>query len=382
MELKVAFLAIHEHGDCSVITIGNPPNLNCIVIDGGESNNGAAALRAYLNKSKINTIDLMIGTHLDSDHINGLKLFVQAEASSKKNNKPFIDIKNYWGPLPYDANVPKYALGGGSASSMLSPTQQYMVESIQQNEDLLDAIREIVPTGNICFPSRKKPPKPVFTNIDLKLLGPDDQVPSSTFESRAMALGQSISGGPIIQDGMDLSDLGSAINNDVEALAQQLDRTINNQSIVVRLKPAQGNQDWSFLFTGDATQEAWRDMDGDPQVKPLLKAKVLKVPHHGSSLNGITKEGVDAVSPDYSVIMVGNKHGLPNAPTLALLRGIGSKILCTQKNSDPKHKNACYSVPKAKCPAKDIPKDIIFTIDTVTGSCTIEPTGRACLNQW
>ncbi len=385
MELKVAFLALDEHGDCSVITFGPSINPKCIVIDGGEGKNGAAALRAYLKKTNTKSIDLMVGTHLDADHINGLKLFVQAEAKAKKNNEAYIAIQNYWGPLPYAPSQPNYSMRTASAQgagSPFAPTQQFVMESIQQNEDLLEAIRKMVPADRIHFPSRRNPPPQIFSEVNLRVLGPDNQVPSSTFENKVMDLGQSIAEGSVLRDGMDISELLNTVKNEVEALAQQLDRTVNNQSIVIRLMPSQGNKEWSFLFTGDATQEAWRDMTNEPQLRALLKASVLKIPHHGSSLNGITSDGINAVQPKYAVNMVGNKHGLPDAPTLALIRGIGCKILCTQKNSDTKKKSACYSVLQPNCPAKENPKDIVFTVDTATGACTIDPPNRACQNQW
>ncbi len=385
MELKVAFLAINEHGDCSVITFGPPDSPKCIVIDGGEGKNGATALRAYLKKANIRSIDLMIGTHLDEDHINGLKLFVQAEAKARRENKPYTAIQHYWGPLPSSSDQPRFTVQTVSSQGIagsFSPTQQYLMESIQQNEDLLAAIQEMVPASRIHFPSRQNVPPQVFTEVDLRVIGPDVQVPASTFEKKAMTLGVSLTEGAKLREGMDISELANAVNSEIEALAQQLERTVNNQSIVVHLLPSQVNKDWSFLFTGDATQGAWKDMVNDPQVRPLLRAKVLKIPHHGSALNGITKDGIDAVKPDYSVNMVGNKHGLPDAPTLALIRKAGCKILCTQQNSDPKKKSACYSVPQSNCPAKANPKDIIFTIDTSTGSCKIDPPSRDCLNPW
>jgi beta-lactamase superfamily II metal-dependent hydrolase len=385
VNLKVAFLAIGEHGDCSVITFDGPGRRSCIVIDGGEGGQGEKALTAFLKKENVREIDLLIGSHLDADHINGLKMFVKIQAKAKEERKPYIAIHNYWGPLPREGDqadyTPQSAMAPGVGGAFVA-TQQYVIESVKQNEDLLEAIRKLVPAQNIHFPSREVRPPKIFNNIILEILGPDVQVPASTFENEAMALGLSLGEGGSLRDGDDISKLVSAVDNEVEALAQKVDRTINNQSIVVRLIPSEGNKKWQFLFPGDAAQESWDDMTGDASVCKELAASVLKIPHHGSALHGINLAGVKAVRPQYAVNLVGQKHGLPDKPTLALLQGTGCKILCTQRNNDPKHKSACFGVSGAACPAKNDPEDVVFTIDTETGKADIEPNNRNCLNQW
>lgn len=389
MKLKVAFLAIGEQGDCSVITFDGSKRLTCIVVDGGEAGNGEKALSTYLKQEGVREIDLMIGSHLDADHINGLKMFVKAQAKAKEAGKPYIAIHNYWGPLPREGgqtvHMPLSAKASGVEGTLVT-TQQYIIESVQQNEDLLEAIRQLVPTQNIHFPSREAPPPQIFDNMALELLGPDIQVPASTFEKATMALGLSLVEGETLSDGDNISKLISVVNNEVEALAKKVDRTINNQSIVFRLTPLEGDLEhcrkWRFLFPGDAAQELWDDMVEDILARDKLAAAVLKIPHHGSVANGINSTGIKAVCPQYAVNMVGQKHGLPDEPTLALLQGADCKILCTQRNNDSKHTSACYRVPKSNCPAKDDPQNVVFTIDVETGEVTISPNGRSCLNRW
>jgi hypothetical protein len=111
---------------------------------------------------------------------------------------------------------------------------------------------------------------------------------------------------------------------------------------------------------------------------------VIKIPHHGSALNGITEAGARKVKPKYSVNSVGQKHGLPDPETLSLLQDVGSSILCTQRNRSKKHKSACFKVSAGDCPArsKEKSRTICFTLDTKTGVCKITPTRRACRCDW
>jgi glyoxylase-like metal-dependent hydrolase (beta-lactamase superfamily II) len=83
VRLKAAFLVTRDGegkigiGDSIVITFddeGDGPRKKCIVIDGGYSQT-AKVLRSHLDEDGIATIDLIVATHIDDDHINGLRKF-------------------------------------------------------------------------------------------------------------------------------------------------------------------------------------------------------------------------------------------------------------------------------------------------------------------
>jgi competence protein ComEC len=100
----------------------------------------------------------------------------------------------------------------------------------------------------------------------------------------------------------------------------------NNYSIVIRL--AYGKT--SFLFTGDAQSVSEKEMLSKGFD---LSADVLKVGHHGSDTS-TTPAFLNAVSPEYAVIMVGdgNDYGHPHKETLDRLRAAGVKIYRTDLN--------------------------------------------------
>jgi beta-lactamase superfamily II metal-dependent hydrolase len=383
MILKVAFLDCRGHGDCAVITFEEKGTPACIVIDGGEYTSSANALADYLDSQNVETIDLMVGTHIDQDHINGLKIFVQKQLEKKQNNEPYVEVKEYWGPLPSEEYVsdivPSFSPEIYESSDKMS-WQQYVIKSVGQNDNLYSALQEL--GASIKHPALDDIPDVPFEDVKMELLGPDTQIPADRITAKALGHTSSVDFDGSITT---LEELENAVAANYEKMAEEAKRNANNQSIVFRLSPAVGHADakkWSFLFTGDAEEESWAMMLGNTSVAPRLKSRVLKIPHHGSSENGITEQGVKKVRSEYSVNLVGQKHGLPDKETLKLIRDEGSKLFCPKRNQSSSHKSACFSVPKSKCQAKDNPKDVIFAVDTISGECTITPEGRRCLKEW
>ena len=99
----------------------------------------------------------------------------------------------------------------------------------------------------------------------------------------------------------------------------------NNNSIALILK--YGNS--SFLFTGDAEEEAERDILNNGIS---IKADVYKAGHHGSKSSS-SEEFVDVVSPKYAVISCGedNDYGHPHAQTLNTFRSRGIEVFRTDE---------------------------------------------------
>ena len=86
----------------------------------------------------------------------------------------------------------------------------------------------------------------------------------------------------------------------------------NNKSTVIRLDYGKT----SFLFTGDIEAEVERTLI--EHSSHLLDVDVLKVPHHGSKSSS-TKDFLEAVTPDVSVVLVGESNRF-NHPHREVLR--------------------------------------------------------------
>lgn len=99
----------------------------------------------------------------------------------------------------------------------------------------------------------------------------------------------------------------------------------NDYSIGLRL--VFGNN--SFLFTGDAEEDAERDMTESGQE---LSAEVFKAGHHGSSTAN-TEEFLRLVHPTAVVISCGenNSYGHPHAEVMNELRSMGADVYRTDE---------------------------------------------------
>lgn len=100
----------------------------------------------------------------------------------------------------------------------------------------------------------------------------------------------------------------------------------NNQSLVILVQYGKEG----VLFTGDIEGQAERDL---LRWGPLLRATVLKVPHHGSR-SSIDAGFLRQVHPSVAIISVGgnNPYGHPFPETLAAYEALGAKIYRTDED--------------------------------------------------
>ena len=101
----------------------------------------------------------------------------------------------------------------------------------------------------------------------------------------------------------------------------------NENSIVARLDFGET----SVMLTGDAEKKVEKDILATYSTSDL-DCDVLKVGHHGSSTSS-TQEFIDAVTPQYAIISVGegNKYNHPNADTVKRLEDAGATVLRTDQ---------------------------------------------------
>lgn len=385
MKLKVAFLDVF-HGDCTVVTFDEPDRKACIVIDAAENIAAARRLTAYLKHEQIEVIDLLVATHIDSDHINGLLKFLKSESKDADSWNRGKDkcIRYYWGPKP----DPDYKRPSTKTRAQMSPLAasklhmlDFVIESVGQNQDLNEFVKKyIVSENNMYYPSLEDmPPLNVFNNVKLELMAPDVQVLDSDIQAKALSINNFSPAQTLTEMStgatgpLNLDNLKEMLALNTEAMATIADRTANNQSIVFKLTPETGSsagfRTWTFLFSGDAESDSWEMMRQTPEVAGNLPSRVLKVPHHGSR-NGMNEAAFAVINPEYSIISAGQKHGLPDEDTLNIIkRDTSRKLFCTERNNkdEPKDRGACLE--KSNCPRRK-PSDfrsLGFIIDTDSG---------------
>lgn len=97
-------------------------------------------------------------------------------------------------------------------------------------------------------------------------------------------------------------------------------KSLNNVSAVVKIV----YKNSSFLFTGDAEEQAEEDITAD------VRADILKAGHHGSSTSS-SWDFLNRVNPSCAVISCGegNEYGHPHTETLEKLSEIGAAVYRT-----------------------------------------------------
>jgi len=397
MRLKAAFLVTRDGkgevgiGDSIVITFDDYDGAarnKCIVVDGGYSQT-AKVLRSYLKNEGIATIDLVVATHIDDDHINGLRAFFRDYVEKR----PDFKVLNYWGPAPkqYEpVTITEFLALLPDVADLRIDELSFISQSVDNNEELYEFAKQCVGEGHIWHPSVGTAGNltKLFGSVKIEILGPDRQVASAELESAGVAA-QGLGDALLTEEVIDLEDM--TVKDKITAAAKESDRTANNQSIVIRLTPinAKGNEfsDGSFLLPGDAENESWERMiEAD---RGSLRARYLKVAHHGSQ-TGTNEDILDAVKPEYGVICGGkNKHGLPDGPVLTMLQDKGVKIICTGRNPEPPPDvHCCEPAYQALCPRCDaamgagLETPVVFEIDTDPPPGAPPQAMRTCGNSW
>ena len=265
-----------------------PPDRSVIVIDGGFSGTATRSVVPYIRARGIEQIDLVILTHPDQDHTNGLRVLMRE-----------FDVAEIWDP-GFDRENDFY--------------EDFVTLAVAEAEERYYS-----------------PFEDQF--VDDTALDTNDE------EERRVILGEPERFGGIevipLHSNQDLAGPNEAYN-------------INNSSIVVKVVFGQN----SILFTGDANGRSRnaepdaREEDGPffteaallaiEESKPgVLRSTVLKVPHHGS-LTSSSEQLIEHVQPQWAVISSGFRRNqrLPRPATLARYGAAKANIIRTDALDD------------------------------------------------
>lgn len=273
-------------GDSAIIDVGDGE----IIIDGGDS---IVVLEAYARRAGIidGPIELVVVTHGDTDHWNGLRRLLGFDGVA--DTPP--SVLEYWDP-GYDRDCNE-------------PTNGGRLNYLQFVQDM----QALVPTVGFRRPlAHHHAPATV----------------SGTPERFTVA---SVSGVTF-----------TLLHSEASPTEGSCSYKINNASIVLMIEVG----GMRYLFTGDANgKERDEQSPGTPghiEQKLLalerdhpgtLRADVLKVPHHGSE-TASTQAFIDAVSPRFVIISASTKHHLPKATVTQRYQDGQRVILRTDDNRE------------------------------------------------
>jgi hypothetical protein len=308
------------YGDCMILKSGSQSkssqtNSYHFLIDGGPASTYNAGLRGELQKIRENggRVDLLIVSHVDNDHINGLLKLMQDLSLQKASNKRWtIEIDALW------YNAFSRTIGEhieGRLRNLLRNTQTVFktrsralmtVRGIREGHDLYqyahDLAIEINPQfNNDIIVVNARPKELKFGDIKFFVIGPTRK---NLEDLRKQWL-----------DWLDKHEKALKTRADYR-LDIQADKSIPNLSSIMFLAKEDDN---TILFTGDGLGE--HVIYGLKQSKLLgssrsVHVNILKLPHHGSDRN-ITRDFFTSVTADKYLISANGRDDNPSFLTLS-----------------------------------------------------------------
>ncbi|MBZ9763371.1 hypothetical protein LB553_21155 [Mesorhizobium sp. CA8] len=289
-----------------------------LLIDGGRPQTGLEVLPAFLatlparpNKP---TIDLMILTHVDADHIAGLLAFMAHLGSvtiaevwfnGAEHHKRATDaFVRQLSPEDQAARRPQDT-GTLSVDQALQFDEVVKCLGIPWNKRLNGEAIMVPPEGDL-------PRLNLTEGLDLVLLGPPKQKLADFYPEwekcvRNLAADQVLAAEPRIVP---------TVENvrRLAAVPQIADRTKPNGASIVFVLEAGSKR---VLFTADAHPDDVASAVERYHKEAPVSFDAVKVAHHGSAKNN-TSELIDKLqSPCWLISTDGSGHGHPNSPAVA-----------------------------------------------------------------
>ena len=260
------------------------PEKKKILIDGGKGNEAFQFLVWKYRLDRQNPtpieIDLMVVSHPDDDHIEGLISIIQHQS---------IHVKKV-----IHNGIAKYSSGynssigdtQGSRNNKVLLTRHNSINDLE-NQDLNDTMSNwrtaIIQEPNIEYEAVDSTHEsiPIEPNISLKILGPILKSIDSQSEPVYPWLGS-------------------------------VSKTVNGHSVILRLD----FKNVRMLFPGDLNERAAKHLIAETSPNSEFNAHVFKAPHHGS--HDFHPEFLEAVNPQITFISSGESpdHGHPRANLL------------------------------------------------------------------
>lgn len=302
-----------KHGDSLLLRYGDADNPKLIVIDGGPSGVFKDALKPRLEQlcqeagGKL-PIEILMVSHLDSDHVKGIVDFSNALAKKPPTVKGEYKIKTLWQNTFTDA-----ILSGGDGdpaeanAGALTGLKKATVASVNEGRQVRDNARLLHWPENKGFDESVMAPNDKGVEIDLDplrltVVGPRQQELDLLRKEWAKKT----------------KELKKAKPAEAAEIAAYLDESVYNLSSIVCVAEIKGKR---MLLTGDARGDKILpelEAAGFLSAKGKMELDLLKVPHHGSSRN-LDVDFFERLPAPHLVISANGKDGNPDLPTLEMI---------------------------------------------------------------
>ena len=309
-----------KEGDCLVITYGDDDNRNHLIIDSGRSWTYSNALKQYLDEYDIREPELLVITHVDRDHIDGILPLVKDELLSMIPGEVWFNTRGHLdGDKIINPNVndPVEAFGAKMGEALSSEVirrnwpwnRLFGGGPVECADDFEDNIFQI---GNLRLtllsPDRKK----------LEALIPD-------WDKECSEAGI-IPGGAVKDYVVRDDDVEAFGGIDIDALAEEKfegDTTTANGSSIAFILEYKHRK---ILLAGDAHTDLLIDSLKKARASELnlIELDAFKIPHHGSKHN-LSKELLSLIKCNHYLISTnGNYFKHPDKVAMARLIKYGT----------------------------------------------------------
>jgi hypothetical protein len=336
-----------KHGDSLLLHYGDPASPRLVVIDGGPNKVWGPTLKPRLEELKDDLdidalpIRLLMVSHIDDDHINGILDMTDELIEAHENHEPLLwEIQTLWHNSFDDVIGPHSAqlLTSGTAEvgaasvdevtaspGVLSGEAAAVVASVRQGRQLgKDAAKLGWPVnqpggGLVTATGGAEDTVDLGDGLELVILGPR-QTQVDALQTKW---------------DRELQRLGLAVVEAGQAeAAAMIDRSAYNLASLVVLARSGGT---TMLLTGDARGDHILDSVREAGLldNDTMHVDLLKIPHHGSDRN-VDTDFFRTITADHYVISGDGKHGNPEVAMF--------EMIFTARGDDPFTLHLTYPV--------------------------------------
>jgi hypothetical protein len=337
-------------GDCLLLHYGTSARPALAMIDGGPASVYKPHLKPRLleirKKRKLPAgkplpVDLLMVSHVDDDHIQGILDLTREEIERKSARQPrLLNVLGFWhnsfdaliGHTP-DELTATFTAGLGAAAAGGGGLPDDAVDAVEEASEVEPEERtEVVRSGLKVLASIAQGHR---LRLDAEALG----FPLNPEFDGKLVMARKGAGAIDVPGGLKLTvagpmqpeltalhkkhqdwlrDLKAKGKKPEDALAAYVDKSVPNLSSIVVLAEAEGKR---MLLTGDARGDKvlkGLELVGLLKRRGKMKVDVLKVPHHGSAAN-LADDFFKRVVATHYVFSGDGEHGNPEREALEML---------------------------------------------------------------
>ena len=354
-----------RHGDCLMLHAGTPDRPELVLIDGGWFKVYRTFLEPRLEELRARRapggeleIDLLMVSHIDEDHIQGV-LDLTKELRKKKERgeaRPWM-IREMW-HNSFDDIVEEDRAEDVAATAELEVGVAGLGEGETVPREILDRHQGAIVLASVRQGRQLRldaefltiPLNPTDSGNPLVLEGEERELDSGVV---LRVLGPSEEQVEELRKEWDEFLVDAGLAQDPVKVAEFVDKSVFNLSSIVVLAEAKDDDGKlrRMLLTGDARGDFLRDaieraglFDDDGR----FHVDVFKIPHHGSHHN-VELETFRRITADHYVVSGDGNYGNPELDTF--------RMILEARGNAPYHLHLTYPVDELEDPKKPFPKD-------------------------